>query len=327
MQSRHGSGAGIALGLTSAATFGTSGAFATSLIGTGWTPGAAVVARLVICALALTVPALLALRGRWALLRRSARTAGWYGLTAVAGAQLCYFNAVGHLSVGVALLLEYLGSILVVGWLWFRHGQRPRRLTVAGTVVAVLGLGMVLDVTGSVRLDAVGVLWGLGAAAGLAVYFVLSAGSDDPLPPVVLAWAGTCVGAAALLLAAAGGALTLRVSADAVVLAGRPVSWLVPVLGMSLVAAALAYVAGITAARLLGPKIATFLGLTEVLFAVGFAWLLLDQLPAPVQILGGAVVVTGVALVRVDELRAPAVGAPHAAAAAPGDPRRGVAAG
>ena len=30
-----------------------------------------------------------------------------YGLVPVAGAQLCYYSAVAHLSVGVALLLEY----------------------------------------------------------------------------------------------------------------------------------------------------------------------------------------------------------------------------
>jgi hypothetical protein len=34
--------------------------------------------------------------------------------------------------VGVALLLEYLGVVLVVAWMWLRHGQRPGWLTIAG---------------------------------------------------------------------------------------------------------------------------------------------------------------------------------------------------
>jgi drug/metabolite transporter (DMT)-like permease len=63
------------------------------------------------------------------------------------------------------------------------------------------------------------------------------------------------------------------------------------------------YVAGIGAARQLGPKLASFTGLAEVLFAVLFAWLLLNQLPSGIQLLGGAFIITGVALVRVDELR------------------------
>ena len=62
-------------------------------------------------------------------------------------------------------------------------------------------------------------------------------------------------------------------------------SWLVPVLGLSVVAAAIAYVVGIGAARMLGAKLASFVGLTEVLFAVLFAWLLLGQLPTVIQLL------------------------------------------
>jgi drug/metabolite transporter (DMT)-like permease len=77
----------------------------------------------------------------------------------------------------------------------------------------------------------------------------------------------------------------------------------VPVLGLSLLAAVIAYVAGIGAARRLGAKLASFTGLSEVLFAVLFAWLLLSQLPSRMQLLGGAFIITGVALVRVDELR------------------------
>jgi drug/metabolite transporter (DMT)-like permease len=71
------------------------------------------------------------------------------------------------------------------------------------------------------------------------------------------------------------------------------------------IAAALAYVVGISAARILGSKLASFVGLTEVLFAVLFAWLFLGQLPTGMQLVGGVLIVAGVALVRVDELRAP----------------------
>ena len=83
-------------------------------------------------------------------------------------------------------------------------------------------------------------------------------------------------------------------------------SWLVPVLGLSLVAAVVAYVAGIFGARLLGAKVASFVGLTEVLFAVLFAWLLLGQVLTPLQLAGGVLVIAGIALVRLDELRTPA---------------------
>ena len=70
-----------------------------------------------------------------------------------------------------------------------------------------------------------------------------------------------------------------------------------------MIAAALAYAVGVVAARVLGATVASFIGLTEVLFAVVFAWLLLDQLPTVVQIGGGALIIGGVILVRLDELR------------------------
>jgi len=307
VKQRIAGGAGVGLATLSAATFGTSGAFATSLLLVGWTPGAAVTARVVTAALLLTVPALLLLRGQRALLRRGAGTITAYGVVAVAGAQLCYFNAVQHLSVAVALLLEYSGALLVVAWLWLRRGQRPRPLTVLGAAVAVAGLALVLDLAGDHALDPVGVLWGLGAAVGLAVYFVLSAGTEDAMPPLVVAWGGLTVGGVALLAAGAVGVLPFAAPRTDVELLDAQVSWLVPVLGLSVVAAVVAYVAGITGARLLGAKVASFVGLTEVLFAVVFAWLLLGQVLTAVQLAGGALVVAGIALVRLDEPRSPEV--------------------
>ena len=51
-----------------------------------------------------------------------------------------------------------------------------------------------------------------------------------------------------------------------------------------------------------GRPLASFVGLTEVLFAVLFAWLLLGELPASVQLAGGVLIVAGVVAVRVGEL-------------------------
>jgi drug/metabolite transporter (DMT)-like permease len=296
-----GSSAGLGLALASAAFFGSSGAFASSLLAAGWTPGAAVTVRVAVGAMVLTLPAMLALRGRVGQLRRVGGTITLYGLFAVAGAQLCYFNAVQHLPVAVAMLLEYSGVLLVVGWMWARHGHRPGRLTGLGGLAAAGGLVLVLDLLGSRGIDLVGLLWGLGAAVGLAVYFVVSSGTDDDLPPIVVAWGGLAVGALTLLLAAGSGALPMAAPRTDVTLVSTRLSWLVPVLGLSLLAAAAAYVAGILGARLLGAAVASFVGLTEVLFAVLFAWLLLGQAPRPVQLVGGVLVLAGIVLVRLDQ--------------------------
>lgn len=290
---------GLLLALVSAATFGTSGSFAGALLDAGWSPGAAVTTRIGLAALLLTGPAMIQLRGRWSLLRRNVALVVVFGLAAVAAAQLFFFLAVDRVPVGVAILLEYSGVLLVVGWLWLR-GQRPGGLTLSGAVVAMVGLVLVLDLLGAVSLDPVGVLFGLLAAVGLATYFVISGRSDSELPPLVLAWAGMVVATAALVVAGTAGVLRLRAATSDVDLAGVQISWLVPVLGLSLIAAAIAYVTGVAAVRLLGSRVASFVGLTEVLFAVLFAWQLLGQTPTAVQAVGGLLVLAGVALVRAD---------------------------
>lgn len=298
---RSGTLAGLGVALASALTFGTSGAFARSLLDTGWSPAAAVAWRAAVATLLLAVPACLALRGRWHLVRRAWRTVLLFGLLAVATTQLAYFQAVQHVSVGVALLLEYLGVILVVGWLWLRHGERPRPLSLVGCALALLGLIGVLDLVGGAQVNAQGVAWGLLAAVGLAAYFIVSADSRTGVPPVALAALGMLTGAVALALAGAVGVVEMRMSTADVTLAGSQVPWWVLVLALGLVSTALAYSFGIGAARILGSKLASFVGLTEVLFAVLIAWLLLDQLPRPVQLLGGALVLAGVVAVKLDE--------------------------
>jgi drug/metabolite transporter (DMT)-like permease len=317
MRSQRRSRAGLGLALASSLAFSTSGALAKSLIDAGWTPAAAVTVRVGIAALILAVPAAVSLRGRWRALRREAGLVTGYGVLAVAGAQLFYFNALKHLPVGVALMLEYLGIILVVIWMWLRHGHRPRRLTMAGSAAALAGLALVLGVIGHVRLDLAGVLWGLGAGVGLAAYFVLSSDSRGELPPMALASTGMGIGAVALLVLGGVGAVPMHASFGTVTFAGHRVSWLIPIAGLSLVAAVIAYVAGIAAARMLGAKLASFVSLAEVIFAVLIAWLLLGQLPTGVQMAGGVLIVAGIALVRIDELRAPSAPEAEPAAAMP----------
>ncbi|HXO22942.1 MAG TPA: DMT family transporter [Streptosporangiaceae bacterium] len=293
---------GIALALLSAGGFGTSGIFASALISSGWSPAAATMARLVAPAFLLAVPAVLQLRGRWALLRRQASRVVVYGLVAVAGGQLFYFNAIESIPIGIALLLEYLGVVLVVGWLWISRGERPRRLTVIGVLTAIAGLALLIGLAGSSRISPIGIMWGLLDAVSLATYFLVSAGgTGEALPPVVMAWGGMCVGAAFLVIAAGTGLLSVSAHAGDVELLHRHVSWIAPVLELSLVAAVVPYVAGIAAARRLGAKRASFIGIAEVVFAVLYAWLLLGQLPSAMQFTGGAFMLVGVVLVHVDE--------------------------
>jgi len=301
---------GLLLALASAASFGMSGVLARGLLDTGWSAGAVVTLRIAIAALVLVVPAVLALRGRWGLVRANAGLVAVYGVAAVAGAQLCYFYAVTHLQVSVALLLEYTAPVAVVLWLWLRHGHRPSGLTVLGAAIAAGGLVLVLDVISGADLSVVGVLWALGAMVGAATYFVISADEDNGLPGIVLAAGGLVVGGTVLVLAGAAGLVPFRASTGQAVYDGQGVPWWWPVLALGLVTAAFAYVTGIEAGRRLGSRLASFVALGEVLASLVFAWVLLDELPRQVQLVGGLLVLAGVVVVKLGEARAPLAAQP-----------------
>ncbi|MGQ3383442.1 EamA family transporter [Glutamicibacter sp. TV12E] len=295
---------GIWIALASSAAFGISGSFARGLFEAGWSPTAAVAARMAGAAVVLAIPAALAMRGRWVLVRTNWLSILLFGLFGVGACQLCYFLAVQRLDVGVALLLEYLAPVLIVLVLWARHQKRPSAATIAGTLLSLLGLVAALDLTGTSRIDPIGVLWGLGAAVGLTVYFFISAKVDGALPPIMLSAGGMAVGALSMLLVGSLGILPMTFAAGSGSFAGFQAPWWLALSGLILIATVFSYTTGVMAARELGSKVASFISLTEVLFAVLWAWLLLSELPGLVQLFGGLLIVAGVVLVRVDELRA-----------------------
>jgi drug/metabolite transporter (DMT)-like permease len=290
---------GIAFAVGSALTFGMSGPFAKALMEAGWTPNAAVTVRLAGGALVIAIFATLVHRGWVCEAVQHGKTVVVYGLIPIAGAQLCYYNAVSHLSVGVALLLEYLAPLIVVGWLWATTRRRPGIRTLAGAALALTGTVVVLDVFSGARIDTVGVAWALGAAICAACYFLLSgrvAADGSGLNSVTLAASGLVVGAAAVAVLGMTGVLPLAFTTHDTVIAGHPTSFLVPVVVLGVVTSAIAYTLGISGVARLRPGYASLMGLGEVLCAVVAAWVLLGEAITPTQAVGGAVVLLGLAL-------------------------------
>lgn len=295
---------GLLFALSSAFAFGLSGPLGKSLMEAGWSPTAAVTARLAGGAVAMAVFATVMNRN-W--LREAIahwKTVVAYGVVPIAGAQLCYYNAVSHLSVGVALLIEYTAPVLVVGWLWATTRRRPTNLTLAGVVLAVAGIMLVLDVFSDVHINLVGVAWALVAAVCAACYFMMSdevsadPTEDGALNPITLATAGLIVGAVAVALLGATRVMPMTFTANDTVVAGFTTSWMVPVAAMALIPTAIAYTLGIMGVAHLRPRFASLVGLSEVMFAVLAAWVLLGEALARIQVVGAAVVLAGLVLAR-----------------------------
>ncbi len=292
---------GLLLALASAVAFGLSGALARPLLDAGWTPGAVVLVRIALGSVVIVPFGLVSLHGRWHLLWRARGIVVLYGLLAVAGAQLCYFTAVSYMEVGPALLIEYTAPAAVVVWMWLRRGQRPGLVTLGGAAVCAVGLVLVLDLLSGADLSGIGVLWALAAMVGCAAYFIIIGDDSTGLPPLALGAGGMVVGAVVLGLAALVGVMPVRAASADVTYGGVEVGWWVPLLVLGLVTAGFAYSTGIMAGRLLGSRLASFVALSEVVMGVLWAWLLLDQLPAALQLVGGALVVLGVVAVRLGE--------------------------
>ncbi|AND15611.1 EamA/RhaT family transporter [Rathayibacter tritici] len=291
-------GSGLVVAVAASAAFGLGGPFVKPLLEAGWTPAAAVLWRAGGAAVILAIPAILSLRGRRRVLRRNLGTIALYGVFAVVAAQLCFYSAIEHLSVGVALLIEYLAPVFLVLFSWARTRRHPGRFTLVGSVLALGGLVLVLDLSGESSPELIGIAWALTASLGLCVYYVIAGRVDPELPPIALTAGAMVVGAVILLVLGVLGVTPLRATFGDVLFVGAEVSWLLPagvILGMSTV---LAYLLGIEGGRRLGTRIASFAGLTEVLFSIAAAWLILGELPAPIQFGGGALILAGVVLVR-----------------------------
>ena len=75
-------------------------------------------------------------------------------------------------------------------------------------------------------------------------------------------------------------------------------SWVVPVVALAVIPTAIAYTLGIMGIARLRPRFASLVGLSEVMFAVLAAWVLLGEAITLTQAVGGAVVLAGLALAR-----------------------------
>lgn len=289
---------GILLGLTAAFAFGIGGVIVKPLLEAGWTPLAAVLARVSITAIVLVIPGLMALKWDLRPLWRARWSVLVYATLAVAGVQVAFYTAIQRIPVATTLLIEYLAPVALVALAWVRTRRRPAGIVLTGSLVAIAGLALVVGVGGG-DLDPIGVGIAAIAMIGVAAYYLM--GDRTDLPPMALIAAGFLVGAAQLWIIALTGLLPVAATFGEVPFLGATAPWWMPVIAVALVSTALAYVTGIAAIGRLGSRVASFLGLTEVLFAAVIGWILLGEALSPIQIVGGVLVLAGIVLIRLEK--------------------------
>ncbi|GIF05490.1 hypothetical protein Asi03nite_30280 [Actinoplanes siamensis] len=291
--------------MISAASFGTSGAFIKPLLEAGWSPAAAVTARAFTAGLLLLPFVLVAVRGDGAVLWRARWRIAGMGLVAVAFTQLAYFAAISRVPVSTALLVEYLAPLLLVLWTWLITRRLPRPAVLLGSVLAVGGLVLVIGPGALQAVDPAGLALAFAAAIGCAVYFVVAARPADGLPPVALAGVGLLLGAVALGLAGVAGVVPMSATFGDVALLGARAPWWVPLGVVAIFGTAVAYASGIYGSSRLGSRLASFLGLLEVVFASVLAWVVVGERLTALQITGGLLILAGIAAIPAEPPAAP----------------------
>ncbi|WP_020390378.1 EamA family transporter [Kribbella catacumbae] len=285
---------GLGFAVFSAITFGGSGPFAKALIGAGMSPQQAAWLR-ILGAAALLVPLVLIFRGSAGL--RAAK-ASWpqlvlYGLTGIAGCQTLFFIAASRLPVGVALMLEFSGPLLVVGWLKFGRKVAVPKSAVLGVGIALVGLATVVEIWSGLKLDLIGLLAGLGAAACQATYFILIDKLTGLADPLVMTAAGSVVGAIALTAISAPWSIPWHTLTDTIAIGERSAPGWTFAAWLIVVSTVVAYLAGAAAVQRLSAAIGGAVAYVEVVAASLFALLLLGEKLSTNQIIGGVIVLLG----------------------------------
>lgn len=294
----HSTGPGLLIAVIAAFTFGTSGALVKPLLESGWSPAAAVTARALAGGLLLLPVALVLVRGQWGAVWRGRWRILAMAAIGAGGTQLVYIAAIERIPVNTAILIEYMAPLLLVAFVWARTRRVPRPVVLIGSAVAVVGLALVVSPGGSGSFDALGLSFAAIAAVGCAVYYIVAAQPSDGLPPIALASFGLLGGGVVVGLIGLIGAVPFIAVADPIAILDLQVPWWALLLAIGAVATAIPYATSITATEMLGSRLASFVGLLEVVAAALYAWLLLGEALTIAQLFGGVLILAGIAFVR-----------------------------
>ncbi|MFE6865784.1 EamA family transporter [Kitasatospora sp. NPDC057692] len=241
---------------------------------------------------------------------------GWWWRSLVLGALnigaffALLFVAAYRLPGGVAATVGAVQPLIAAGLSAVLLGDRLSLRTLLSGIAGVTGVSL-LVLRANAQLDVLGILAALGGAVVMATGVVLSKRWTSPAP--LLATTGWQL--------TAGGLLLLPV---ALLVEGPPPSHLTGanLLGygyLSLIGAAVAYALWFRGIRALPPTSVTFLGLLSPVVATALGWLVLGQDLAPVQALGGLIVLGSLVAAQTQRPRTPSKAVTGAPAAAPSD--------
>lgn len=220
-----------------------------------------------------------------------------YGVVAFTLVQFLYFLTISRLEVGIGTLLAFLAPVMVALWMRFaRKASVDNRVWLA-IGLTLIGLALVAQVWQGFTLDPVGVAAGLLCAVALAAYWLLGEKGQAHRDAVSLTMWGFIFASATWAVIAPWWNFPfakLAVLTEPLVSGGPglPV-WSLMVWGV-LMGTVVPFLLVLGSLRRIGAQRAGIVGTTEPLWAAVIGLVLLGETFAPVQALGGLVVLAGV---------------------------------
>jgi len=219
------------------------------------------------------------------------------GVIGVGLPQASYALAVELLPVGIALLLEYLAvpMVAVFAFVVFKERVRTRIWVSIGLIMA--GLAVVAQIWNS-SLNVVGTLWALVAALSLSTYFLVGEKQMETISPLALMFWSMTIAAGFWAFISGWWRLDPLVFAQSVpltgVLEGVPAPMWMLLLWNVVMGSFAPFLLSLAAIKKLSATAAGIAATSEIVFAFIVAWLWIGENLSGSQIIGAAVVLSGI---------------------------------
>src|SRR5689334_6441985 len=225
-----------------------------------------------------------------------------FGVFGVALVQLFYFLAIRRLDIGVSLVIQYLGPVIVALYVRFVLKEKVRRRLWAALAFAIVGLTLVVDLWHGVTLDGVGVLWSLASAVTFAAYMLMAEKAVGDRDPVSLLVFGFFFATVFWAIAQPWWSFPFHVPARTVSLLGNLSEWHLPVwsliLWMVIVGTIVPFFLIVGSMRHISATRAGITAMVEPVVASVIAYAWLDETLSATQLVGGAIVLCGIVLAQ-----------------------------
>ncbi|HWM34258.1 MAG TPA: DMT family transporter [Pseudolysinimonas sp.] len=289
---------GYLYALLAALLFGANGSLVKLLVEAGISPLQLTQFRTVGTAVLAGAILLLTDRAAFRLRPRQLAIMAVLGVGGVALLQASYAAAIQRLPVGIALLLEYMAVLMVALFAFFVFREKLKARIWVAIALVLAGLALVAQIWSS-RLDPLGVVLALIAAVTLAFYFLVGERQVGATSPLTVAfWTMTF---ASIFWAFFSGWWELRPTTFTAPLelgAGFAAPLWAPLVVTVLVGSFAPFLLSFYALKHLPATAAGIVASSEVLFAFAVAWLWLGEQLDPVQVIGAAIVLTGIVLAQ-----------------------------